>query len=66
MLIRSNNTTGELAFYRCWTPDPATLTHLVRVAGIRWTVEESNWRRRHQARVRRAHYARRLSLELQP
>ncbi|MEV6814555.1 IS701 family transposase, partial [Micromonospora sp. NPDC051296] len=26
----------------------------------------SNWRRRHQARARRAHYARRLNLELQP
>ena len=29
---------------------------------LRW----SNWRRRHQARARRAHYARRLTLELQP
>lgn len=149
VLIRRNNTTGELAFYRCWTPRPATLAQLVRVAGVRWIVEESfqaakgqvgldqhqvrrwtswhrfttlalaalavlaicaadartpdrlaqpdmieltvneirrlinvllirptgsiahrlrwsNWRRRHQARARRAHYARRLTLELQP
>ncbi|MGC4750710.1 IS701 family transposase [Micromonospora sp. DT201] len=149
LLIRRNNTTGELAFYRCWTPHPATLAQLVRVAGVRWTVEESfqagkgqvgldqhqvrrwtswhrfttlalaalailaicaadartthqhdqpdmiqlttneirrlinvllirptrsiayrlrwsNWRRRHQARAKRAHYARRLTLELQP
>lgn len=148
LLIRRNTTTGELAFYRCWTPSPATLAQLVRVAGIRWTVEESfqaakgqvgldqhqvrrwdswhrhatlalaalavlaicaadaadqdpadtalikltvneirrlinaciirpisdlahrlhwsNWRRRHQARARRAHYTRRLNLELQP
>ena len=149
LLIRRNNTTGELAFYRCWTPGPATLAQLVRVAGVRWIVEESfqagkgqvgldqhqvrrwtswhrfttlalaalavlaicaadaraadrpaqpdmieltvneirrlinvllirptrsityrlrwsNWRRRHQARARRAHYARRLTLELQP
>jgi hypothetical protein len=29
---------------------------------LRW----SRWRRRHQARAKRAHYARRLSLELQP
>jgi len=29
---------------------------------LRW----SNWRRRHQERARRAHYARRLNLELQP
>jgi hypothetical protein len=26
----------------------------------------SNWRRRHQARAKQAHYARRLTLELQP
>ena len=40
LLIRRNNTTGELAFYRCWTPGPVSLAQLVRVAGIRWTVEE--------------------------
>jgi SRSO17 transposase len=151
LLIRRNTSTGELAFYRCWTPRPATLANLVRVAGIRWTVEEafqaaksqvgldqhqvrrwdswhrfttlalaalavlticaadaatgeadnptdsalikltvneirrlintliirpirdlahrlrwSHWRRRHQARARRAHYTQRLNLELQP
>jgi SRSO17 transposase len=41
LLIRRNNSTGELAFYRCWAPGPVTLAQLVRVAGIRWTVEES-------------------------
>ncbi|RZU74913.1 SRSO17 transposase [Micromonospora kangleipakensis] len=147
LLIRRNTTTGELAFYRCWTPQPATLAQLIRVAGIRWTVEEafqaakgqvgldqhqvrrwdswhrfttlalaalavlaicaadaadeppqsglikltvnevrrlintctirpihelahrlrwSQWRRRHQARARQAHYKRRLNAELQP
>jgi SRSO17 transposase len=153
LLIRKNTSTGELSFYRCWTPTPTptSLAHLVRVAGIRWTVEEafqaaksqvgldqhqvrrwdswhrfttlalaalavlaicaadaatgeaddptdtaligltvneirrlintliirpirdlahrlrwSHWRRRHQARARRAHYTRRLNLELQP
>jgi SRSO17 transposase len=149
LLIRRTTSTGELAFYRCWTPGPGTLAQLVRVAGIRWTVEESfqaakgqvgldqhqvrrwqswhrfttlalaalailaicaaqagpgdhhgqpdlirltvneirrlmntlllppirdlahrlrwsQWRRRHQAQARRAHYARRLNLELQP
>ncbi|WP_250009993.1 hypothetical protein [Actinoplanes sp. M2I2] len=25
LLIRRNNTTGALAFYRCWTPGPVTL-----------------------------------------
>ncbi|MFG1886084.1 hypothetical protein [Micromonospora sp. NPDC049102] len=29
---------------------------------LRW----SNWRRRHQARAKRAHHTRRLNLELQP
>ncbi|NES16154.1 MULTISPECIES: IS701 family transposase [Micromonospora] len=41
LLIRRNTTTGELAFYRCWTLRPSTLAQLVRVAGIRWTIEES-------------------------
>ena len=149
LLIRRNSSTGELAFYRCWAPGPVTLAELVRIAGLRWTVEESfqaakgqagldqhqvrlwqswhrfttlalaalailaicaaatgpadkhpepdmieltvneirrlinllllqprhsithhlrwsNWRRRHQAHAKRAHYARRLTLEFQP
>lgn len=41
LLIRRNTTTGELAFYRCWTPNPVTLATLIRVAGTRWCVEES-------------------------
>ncbi|GAA1959346.1 IS701 family transposase [Catenulispora subtropica] len=41
LLIRRNRTTGELAFYRCWTPARATLAELVRVAGTRWRVEEA-------------------------
>lgn len=32
---------GELAFYRCWTPQPGTLSTLIRVAGARWAVEET-------------------------
>jgi SRSO17 transposase len=40
LLIRRNYTTGELAFYRCWTPEPAGLAQLVHIAGTRWTVEE--------------------------
>ena len=150
VLIRRNITTGELAFYRCWSRRPVSLATLVRVAGIRWTVEEgfqsakgqvgldqhqvrrwnswhrhsilamaalavlaicaadsgepgddptrqtlirltvneirrlintfilepvrdpnhrlhwSGWRRQHQTRARRAHWTRRLNLELQP
>lgn len=41
LLIRRNNTTGELAYYRCYAPGPVSLAVLVRVAGRRWTVEET-------------------------
>jgi hypothetical protein len=41
MLIRRNRTTSELAFYRCWSPEPVALHHLVTVAGRRWSIEES-------------------------
>lgn len=41
LLIRRNRTTGELAYYRCWSLVPVPLTTLVRVAGSRWRVEET-------------------------
>ncbi|WP_078969224.1 IS701 family transposase [Streptomyces cyaneogriseus] len=41
LLIRRNRTTGELAYYRCWSPAPVPPTTLVRVAGSRWRVEET-------------------------
>ncbi|WP_172875960.1 IS701 family transposase [Micromonospora inositola] len=41
LLIRRNRRTGELAFYRCWSPEPAALHTLVTVAGHRWKIEES-------------------------
>lgn len=41
LLIRRNRTTGELAYYRCFSPAPVPLTALVRVAGSRWRVEET-------------------------
>lgn len=40
LLIRRNRTSGEPAFYLCWSPTAVTLSELVRVAGIRWSVEE--------------------------
>ena len=40
LLVRRNRTTGELAFYHCWTPRSVSLAILVRVAGRRWTIEE--------------------------
>jgi SRSO17 transposase len=39
LLIRRGSS-GELAFYRCWSPVPVPLATLVRVAGLRWAVEE--------------------------
>jgi SRSO17 transposase len=41
LLIRRNRRTGELAYYRCYAAQPVPLHELVRVAGQRWTVEES-------------------------
>jgi SRSO17 transposase len=41
LLIRRNARTGELAFYRAHSPTPVPLAELVRVAGTRWTIEES-------------------------
>ena len=41
LLIRRNDTTGELAYYRCYHPEPVTLGELVAVAGKRWRIEEN-------------------------
>ena len=41
LLIRRSRRTGELAFYRCYSPRPVPLPALVKIAGIRWTTEEN-------------------------
>lgn len=41
LLIRRHPRTGELAFYRCYAPQPVTLATLVKIAGLRWTIEEN-------------------------
>jgi len=41
LLIRRHRHTGELAFYRCYSPDAVPLRELVRVAGRRWAIEEA-------------------------
>jgi hypothetical protein len=41
LLIRRNRTTGEVAYYRCFSPRPVPLPALVRVAGTRWRIEET-------------------------
>ena len=41
LMLRRNRRSGELAFYRCYSPRPVGLAVLVRVAGRRWTIEQS-------------------------
>lgn len=41
LLIRRNVRDRKLAFYRAFSPRPGTLSTLARVAGRRWTIEES-------------------------
>jgi hypothetical protein len=41
LLVQRNITTGELAFYRCFSPIPVPPTELIRVAGTRWRVEKA-------------------------
>jgi len=40
LLFRRNTTTGEVAYYRCWSPTPISLPALTWAAGLRWPVEE--------------------------
>lgn len=41
VLVRRNDSSGELAYYLTYSPNPVPLRTLVRVAGQRWRVEES-------------------------
>jgi SRSO17 transposase len=40
LLIRRHRSSGELAFYLCWSAKPVPLHTLVRVTGSRWSIEE--------------------------
>ncbi|MFD5299399.1 IS701 family transposase [Streptomyces mutabilis] len=40
LLVRRNPSSGERAFYLCWSPKRMPLSELVRVAGTRWCIEE--------------------------
>jgi SRSO17 transposase len=40
LLVRRSRSDGKLAFYACYGPAATPLVGLVRVAGIRWAVEE--------------------------
>jgi SRSO17 transposase len=41
LLIRRNRRTRELAYYRCYSPRHVPLPTLVKVAGLRWPIEEN-------------------------
>jgi hypothetical protein len=40
LLVRRSRRDGELAFYACYGPASTSLVGLVRVAGVRWAIEE--------------------------
>jgi SRSO17 transposase len=40
LLVRRNRRTGELAYYACFAPLDTSLVGLVRVAGVRWAIED--------------------------
>ncbi len=42
LLARRHRHTGQLSFYRCWTPGPVPLSRLIAVAAARWRVEEDH------------------------
>ncbi|WP_443722047.1 IS701 family transposase [Rhodococcus ruber] len=41
VLIRRHPRTKELAYFRCYSPTSVSLAAFVRVAGLRWRIEES-------------------------
>jgi hypothetical protein len=41
LIVWATDTTGELAFHRCYSPEVVQLRELVEVARSRWTAEES-------------------------
>jgi SRSO17 transposase len=39
LLARRHRYTGQLSFYRCWTPGPVPLSRLIAMAAARWRIE---------------------------
>jgi SRSO17 transposase len=39
LLVRRHRCTGQLSFYRCWTPGPVPLSKLIAIASARWRIE---------------------------
>jgi SRSO17 transposase len=42
LLVRRHRYTGQLSYYRCWTPRPVPLSRLIAVAVTRWRIEEDH------------------------
>jgi SRSO17 transposase len=42
LLARRHRYTGQLSYYRCWTPGPVPLARLIAVAQARWKIEEDH------------------------
>ena len=42
LLARRHRYTGQLSFYRCWTPGPVPLSKLIAIAVARWRIEEDH------------------------
>jgi SRSO17 transposase len=42
LLVRRHRYTGQLSYYRCWTPGPVPLSKLITVASASWRVEEDH------------------------
>jgi SRSO17 transposase len=40
LLARRHRYTGQLSFYRCWTPGPVPLSRLIAIAVARWRIEK--------------------------
>ena len=42
LLDRRHRYTGQLSYYRCWTPGPVPLSRLIAIASARWQIEEDH------------------------
>jgi SRSO17 transposase len=42
LLARRHRYTGQLSYYRCWTPAPVPLSRLIAIASARWRIEEDH------------------------
>ena len=42
LLARRHRYTGQLSFYRSWTPGPVPLSRLIAIASSRWRIEDDH------------------------